>query len=375
MAQTDQRGSSREIAVFPMHGLRKMVQEGFRTRDAHVTEWIAAETPAGVVRVISRPEPLVKPAVWRRVPARGNIVDSGPRTWRLPSLTDRRRWWVDSAQAYRLPEMSTATPALIWNPFVAQSNVRLQLFNGKRVTVADLLDDWTSHYAFHSIQSEVRQAYEALFNSVDYVFANAEGTAELATRFGRHDVVLLPNGVDPDRFTQRSLAQGALTVGYVGKIGKRVDLELVTRAASRLPHVQFVFAGPILDREYREPLVAHPNIRLLGDVHYERVPELLSTFDVGWVPHRVGDFEVGGDVIKTYEYRAAGLPVLSTPIVGAGSRGLTSVTSLDGSQHIAWLGNLAQQGPRVPRDITPIPEAHTWQGKSRLILNALRRSR
>jgi hypothetical protein len=160
-----------------------------------------------------------------------------------------------------------------------------------------------------------------------------------------------------------------MTVGYVGKIGHRLDLDLVRTTAQALRSVRFVFAGPILDAGYREPLDAEPNIELLGDVHYDDVPSLLTTFDIGWVPHRVGEFEIGGDILKTYEYRAAGLPVLTTPVRGAGKRGLAAVTVAESQDHTKVLAEFAASGPRVARDNTPIPREHSWEVKARRILS------
>ncbi|NYD68878.1 glycosyltransferase [Herbiconiux flava] len=244
-------------------------------------------------------------------------------------------------------------------------------FTSGQPTVIDLLDDWTVHFAFQSIKPEVERAYAASFDAASVVTANAEGTVELARRFGRDDVILLPNGVDPQRFDTHSQAAGPTTIGYVGKIGKRLDLDLILKVAAAFPGMQFIFAGPILDAEYRKPLESMPNVELLGDVHYEDVPSLLTRFDIGWVPHNVGVGEVGGDVIKTYEYRAAGLPVLTTPIEGANSRGLTSVAVIDRDHQVDWIHALDRQGERVARAPGDVPADATWQVKSRLILQKL----
>jgi glycosyltransferase involved in cell wall biosynthesis len=373
-ASCSSEGISTSVIAFPMHGYRKMVDEGFRTRDAHLIErFTRFAQPSGVVEVMSRPEPkvLAYPQRWikrERKPGREGLIDHSSETWRVPRPTDRRRWWVDSARHYEMPRADASTLAVIWNPFVAVSNISEAVFNGKRGTVADLLDDWTVHYAFNPIKREVEEAYRKMFGEVDRVTANSEGTAELARRFGRNDVELITNGVDPDRFRPKSTASGATTVGYVGKIGHRLDLDLVCSTARSLRGVRFVIAGPILDAGYKQPLEAEPNIELLGDVHYDDVPALLQSFDIGWVPHRVGDFEVGGDILKTYEYRAAGLPVLTTPVRGAGKRGLTSITVAEAQQHPRVLQELTAAGPRISRDSTPIPVEHTWQAKAQRIL-------
>jgi glycosyltransferase involved in cell wall biosynthesis len=253
---------------------------------------------------------------------------------------------------------------------VAISGIASELFNSGRKLHADLLDDWSIHYAFESIRPEVVRAYRQLFEHASTVSANSEATLELARSYGRSDAVLITNGCDPERFDTRSRARGLPTVGYVGKIGRRLDLELIERTATELPLVSFVFAGPILDKEYRLPLERLPNVKLLGDVHYESVPQLLTTFDVGWVPHRVGAGEVGGDVIKTYEYRAANLPVLTTPIIGIRERALEGVWIHERDQHSQVL-NAALRDGRVARIPGGIPAEHTWSLKASELLNML----
>lgn len=363
-----------EILTFPMHGERKLRNEGFRTRDGHVIEWLASLlAPSTTVDVISRPEPLILPRITRlRGVTPAGIRFHSPRSLRIPIPTDPKRWWAQSLPDYTLPRDTTeSAPALIWNPLVGNSSISALIFNGVRRVHADLLDDWLVHHAFASIRKEVKDGYSVIFDRAQTVTVNSEGTLALAHSFGRNDAVLVPNGCDPERFSPVSLAAGPTTIGYVGKIGRRVDLELITQMSKGLPECQIVLAGPILDREYRKPLAGLKNVRLLGDVPYEKVPQLLQTFDIGWVPHRVGDGEVGGDAIKIYEYRAAGLPVLSTPIIGAGSRDLSGVHVLGADEHIDWVRKHAAAEDRVARILDPIDQQHTWSSKTRRMLEML----
>lgn len=363
------------LLTFPMHGQRKLLEEGYRTRDGHMIEWFGRHLDGeSSVQVVSRPEPALMPARHRGGTPAHNTVSLERRTLRVPKLTDKRHWWVRSAGAYpALPALAEGAAAVVWNPFLALAPATANPFSSPGLVVLDLLDDWTIHYAFSSIRPQVERAYASAFAAADHVTANAEGTAELARRFGRDDVHLLPNGVDPERFSTDSEATGPTTIGYVGKIGRRLDLDGIIATVRARPGDQFVFAGPILDDEYRAPLSQLPNVALLGDVHYDDVPRLLTTFDVGWVPHRVGAGEVGGDVIKTYEYRAAGLPVLTTPVEGASSRGLTDVHVAEIGQHADWLSTVASSGPRVPRRTSATPRTVTWRHKSAFVLSLLGR--
>lgn len=362
------------LIALPMHGQQKLSDEGYRTRDGHIIEWMGKLLEGdGPVHVHSRPEPqwlrpLVRKPESESIASNTIPVDS--YSWKIPNVRNRRRWWLQSSNSYRIEDVDSEAPAIVWNPLIGRSNLR-GIFLDNRKTVFDLLDDWTIHYAFSDIRTEVASAYGFLFEHATHVTANSEGTLALAQKYGRNDAALVLNGCDPMRFSEVSSAEGPTKVGYVGKIGNRVDLELVLDTAMKLPEVDFVFAGPILDRQYRGPLSSIENITLLGDVHYRDVPRLLTTFDVGWVPHRVGEYEVGGDVIKTYEYRAAGLPVLTTPIIGAGERGLDAVEVLPASDHADWIRACIGSERRVPRKLGDIPIEHTWEYKVRQIRDML----
>jgi len=363
------------VIAVPMHGQHKLSAEGYRTRDGHFIEWLGIKLgELGPVAVVSRPEPLPLHLLnTRRIrDVAQNTVSIRRSSMRLPNLRDRRAWWVKSLPDYPRIFESSSAPAIVWNPFIALSKPGLKLDANGRAIVFDILDDWTVHYAFESIQRDVDRAYRAMFDVATSVTTNSEATLELAQRYGRTDAILLTNGCDPHKFSTTSIASGRTKVGYVGKIGKRVDLELVMSAARALPDIDFVIAGPVLDAEYKKPLASLPNITLLGDVHYRDVPALLTTLDIGWVPHRVGKGEVGGDVIKTYEYRAAGLPVLTTPVLGAADRGLDCVHSLEASAHIGWMREMSKPGPRVPRVIGSIPIGATWEHKIDRVLGELR---
>lgn len=360
------------VLAFPMHGYFKMVTEGYRTRDAHLLQWFASLLPSNErLMVASRPEPfprrtfsLLSRRTERELPG---TIDSSPEVLAMPNLRSRKQWWIDSLRHYRLPGRLQGS-AIVWNPTIALSDDIMRLVASGDALHLDLLDDWTLHAAFEGIWPELERAYARLFDAATSVSANSEGTLELAKRFGRTDAHLLPNGCDPERFDQLSLAKGPIVVGYLGKIGTRLDASLIERTARDRPEMQFWFAGPVLEREFNRLSEAAPNIRMLGDVPYRDVPRLLQSFDIGWVPHGVTSGQVGGDAIKIYEYRAAGLPVLTTPIIGTRERPMVGVTVRDGEEHSAELEIMVADRERVPRITEPIPSEMTWRHKAQAIL-------
>lgn len=367
--QTVGRSVVQPLAALPMHGETKLRREGLRTRDGHLLEWFARHRSDLRIDVYSRAEPWprVLYARWRGGSLPTALRLHSPQPLVIPPLRDRRRWWVDSQRHWSAPP-DTQT-MIIWNPIAGAMHVGNSTSSH---VVFDLLDNWLAHERFGSIRPAIHQAYQKLFNVSAVVTANSEATAQLAEDYGRSDVHLIRNGCDPERFSQGVEPHEQFTVGYGGKIGHRLDVGLVEAAAARFSQWTFEFVGPILDRRVVRVLRRFKNLKFSGDVHYEQYPRRLAKWDVAWVPHRLGDGEVGGDVIKLYEYRAAGLPVVSTRIIGW-RRALPGVVAVDRNDVVDALRHVAGSGAAcsVARDSYVTPHAHTWSSKAREMMALL----
>lgn len=353
-----------------MHGHHKMLAEGYRTRDAHILEWTSKLMPSSEIRVHSRPDPFpLRHIAMRNTSTEAqlsNVLDDYKTVYTLPPLRHPKRWWVDSTQHYSA--LATTEPTIVWNPMLG---LRKELGEHQGPLHIDLLDNWLEHAAFESFRAEVAESYVRLFKFATSISANSESTFNLALSHGRHDAVLIPNGCDPEKFNVESKAQGSPTVGYIGKIGNRLDVQLISAVVAENPEWNFAFAGPVLDREVGRALAKCPNIEMLGDVHYSRIPELLRSFDIGWVPHGVSQGQVGGDAIKIYEYRAAGLPVITTPIIGTRERPMAGVTVADAHDHSSLIRSQKLKDGRVPRIPYATPAELTWRAKTEHILGLM----
>jgi glycosyltransferase involved in cell wall biosynthesis len=203
----------------------------------------------------------------------------------------------------------------------------------------------------------------------DAVVAAAPRSAEVLERW-RADVEVIPNGVDSgvwrvDHPRPDDLPAGVV-VGYAGKLAHRIDAELVTAVAERLPDMHFVFVGPILEKGPIRPLRSIPNVHLLGDRHYERLPAYVRHFDVAWIPHRVGEGESGGDPIKLYEYWAAQRPVVTTPIDGMAQWSKVLAIAADPEEAVAAIGRMLTD-PVVP----PVPANREWSAIADRLVSAM----
>ncbi|VXB67205.1 glycosyltransferase [Citricoccus sp. K5] len=293
-------------------------------------------------------------------------VDVSKSVLRIPPMRDKKKWWVDSVKLF--DPVATDTPTVVWNPMLG---LRSDIHRMNANLHFDLLDDWLVHAAFRSIRPEILRSYGRLFEVASSVSANSEGTLDLARRFGRTDAVLIPNGCDPERFSVESTANGPITVGYIGKMGRRLDAQLIEAVVAAFPDWKFVFAGPVLEKGYIEGVAARDNVELLGDVPYSSIPQLLTSFDIGWVPHDVDHGQVGGDAIKIYEYRASGLPVVTTPIIGTVERPMKGVRVISSADQVESFRSLSENCDRIAREPMMIPADLTWKQKAITILDLM----
>ncbi|MGS1019085.1 glycosyltransferase [Burkholderia glumae] len=97
----------------------------------------------------------------------------------------------------------------------------------------------------------------------------------------------------------------------------KIDLALLLAVAKARPAWQWVIIGE--EREgQRSPVLAEfaqlPNTHLLGYRHYRDLPSYLRGMAVGVLPTLLNDYTRAMFPMKFFEYLAAGLPVVSTPL-------------------------------------------------------------
>lgn len=146
----------------------------------------------------------------------------------------------------------------------------------------------------------------AVFNANSHYFSNVVDSAH----FGRAmEAVPLPPEV--------AAIDGPRLV-YHGVLSDfKVDFGLVLSAAQARPDWQWIFIGE--EREgQRSELVAKlkrlKNVHFLGYRRYEALPDYLRGMDVGLLPTLLNDYTRSMFPMKYFEYVAAGLPVVSTPL-------------------------------------------------------------
>lgn len=191
------------------------------------------------------------------------------------------------------------------------------------VVVYDILDDLSIYDADELDVPEerrVRYHHPVVMRSADVVLVSNEILSE-RHRTERPDLIHVPNGVDVAKFgaetpTPRDVPVGGPIVGYHGMISHWFDFDLLTAVAEERPEWRFVLVGPTdprVEGTARE-LGRLANVVRLGERPSATMPAYVHSFDVGTVWFQLNEMTAGVTPLKMFEYLAAGVPVVSTPL-------------------------------------------------------------
>lgn len=226
------------------------------------------------------------------------------------------RLFVGSVSA---PALREAKHAIFWA--FAYNVPTSREIEGSRL-VYDVIDHLD---VFPQARSLLRFNEARALRDADAVFAVSRVLLD-EVQSARPDVVYLPNGVDAARFAapadvhlipeplRRASASGRPVAGFVGAMARWVDAELLRDLARYRPDWEFLLFGEVLDGAFPPPSAFPSNLRLAGSVSHAAIPSVLSAFHAGLIPFRLEAEGLHASPIKLYEYLAAGLPVISTPI-------------------------------------------------------------
>jgi glycosyltransferase involved in cell wall biosynthesis len=176
---------------------------------------------------------------------------------------------------------------------------------------ASFFDAMDNFPEFHQGLSRRSAEYyeDAVAAEVDLVLASSSFLTDKFTRRGLR-VEKVANGYPMSSLDPRPAApRSEMVLGYVGCISSWFDWPLVVELARRLPSARIELVGP---RHVEPPWPLPANIRFFPPCRQSESVEHLSRFSAGLIPFQNNILTAGVDPVKYYEYRAAGLPVLST---------------------------------------------------------------
>jgi teichuronic acid biosynthesis glycosyltransferase TuaH len=181
-----------------------------------------------------------------------------------------------------------------------------------------------SPFQFAAAPAWARGYWQRTLAEVDALFVVSEYYRRELIRQTDRPLVLLGNGVEHARFAVSREVPPELAalprprIGYLGLLSHFLDFELLEalRRARRGGTLVLIGPGdPATDSQVRA-LAAREGVAVLGPRPYEEVPAWLQGLDLGVIPFRAALPHVQGiNPNKVYQYLAAGLPVVTTPVL------------------------------------------------------------
>jgi glycosyltransferase involved in cell wall biosynthesis len=260
---------------------------------------------------------------------------------------------------------------ILWS-YVPQAEVLVDALDPALV-VYHCVDDIAAQ---KGIDAASFRAAEARFAArADLVLASAPALAR-RMRALNANVLDAPNVADTDLFARAleprpvDAAVAALPeprIVFVGAIvATKLDLDLIVGLARARPAWSIALVGAVGLGDPRGDVSAlerEPNVHLLGRRAYAELPAVLRGAAAGLIPYALNPLTASVFPMKVYEYLAAGLPVVATPL-----------PSLEGVEEVAFAAGapatvlalerlLADDGPERRRERSRRALAHSWDAR------------
>ena len=197
-------------------------------------------------------------------------------------------------------------------------------------TAADILPYLEYHGLIYDCVDR-HSAYKGLINPVivdamecdlaktaDMVFSTAIGLHETLSQYNS-EAMMIPNGAAFELFNQAADAEGYQrphdkkpVFGFVGMLQDCIAYDYLLALADAMPDGEIQLIGRVMPGVDVSKLVTQSNIKLLGLLPQQELPDIMRNFDVCLNIFSPGLLAKDVSPLKFYEYLATGKPIVST---------------------------------------------------------------
>jgi teichuronic acid biosynthesis glycosyltransferase TuaH len=261
--------------------------------------------------------PVWRPLVRRVRPGIVRLTPVGPPGWTRPGVRSLTWPLVRVQIAWALRKAGRVADVFV----ACHQHDLLGRWGRGVVDVLYGTDDWVAGATLMNQDARyVLREERAAIGRADLVLAVGPELAERWEGIGAHPVVF-PNGCDPSAY-QDVVPPGPVPAGFpprvaglIGQLSDRIDIGVLESVADT--GIGLLLVGP------REPgwepvradaLLKRANVHHVGPVPFEELPQWFARLNVGLTPYADTAFNRASFPLKTLEYLAAGLPVVSTDL-------------------------------------------------------------
>jgi glycosyltransferase involved in cell wall biosynthesis len=261
--------------------------------------------------------------------------------------------------------------------FVCQQPNLLPTLKGLPADVKayEVRDDYAGFALDGRAATRLERAHRRMLRESDAVWAISQALLD-DVRAVRPDAERTFVGVECEAFAHASTegAPEALRelprprIGLIGNLNDRVDWELIEGLALRRPDWQIALVGPVYHARPEtsaalERLQHLPNVRYIGAVARTQLPAAMAALDVGLIPYRITHATSRINPLKLYQYLAAGIPVVATPIAAIAEveNAATIASSIDEFVPAVRAAIASRQDARACAARRRLAQAFDWQ--------------
>ena len=268
---------------------------------------------------------------------------------------------------------------ILWG-YVPQAEVLIADLEPSLI-VYHCVDDLAAQKGIHA--GSFRAAEERFLSQTDLVLASAPALAQ-RLRLIADRVIDAPNVADVDFFAT-AIDDGPIDdalallpsprIVFTGAIvATKLDVAWLVALAQCRPDWSFALFGPIGLGDPRTDvsrLRDVPNIHLLGPRPYYELPHVLRGADAALIPYALNALTASVFPMKVYEYLAAGLPIVSTPLPALHDvRGVSTVYSVP--EAASELERLMREDTIASRRArSRLADGHSWTDRLAQIASAV----
>ena len=262
-------------------------------------------------------------------------------------------------------------------PFWTPLALHLRTSFGWRL-VYDCMDD---HAGFDSNAADMLASEDELLCASDLTVVTSRRLRERVADHARV-VVDVPNACAYEHFAparragDEPVAPGSETtrrpvIGYFGAISAWFDFDLLRHAVRAHPEWDFVLIGSTWGAPDHADLLAAPNVRFLGELPYDELPQHLARFDVATIPFCLTPLILATSPVKFYEYLAAGKPVVASRLPELEPHPELALLADDPESFTRALERALQEdSPARAQARQEFAAAHTWSRRCADLLRA-----
>ncbi|KQM81439.1 glycosyltransferase [Agromyces sp. Leaf222] len=323
---------------------------------------------------------------WLRGSAPAFQTIGAVRRVQVPATLGVTRWplravsrWLQHASFARATRALSGGVVVVANPLTRFPS------SGRFTRVLYVTDDWIEGASMMGVSR--RFVERMLHRNIREADAIAVVSPELVARIealvpgvteGRR-VTVIPNGAPSTVADLHD--RGRLPIaGVIGQLNERLDLAYLKAVVDAGIPLRLV--GPRTDRQPEfsaelTRLMGHPLVDWRGAVAREEVPDHLAEIGVGLTPYADTPFNRASSPLKTLEYLAAGVGVVSTELPASrwfASPHVRVETSPASFACAVELALAARDDRALERDRREFAGAHSWDRRGASLVDLVERS-